>query len=101
MVWQAQGWCPDLALSEILAGLGLGSTTYYRWREREAQARLTDQVRAPERKAVPPTPEKVAMTTSYARRHRLLGYKRLAYGLIVENQVFLRPWMVHRVSRYL
>ncbi len=75
---QAQDWAPDLRLSAILADLGLSSTTYYTWRQRAAQERLSDQVRLPERKAVPPTPEEVAVTTGDARQHPLLGYKRLA-----------------------
>lgn len=86
-----------MSLSEILADLGLGSTTYYRWSQRAAQARLTDQVRVPDRKAVPPTPIEIVVTASYARQHPLLGYKRLAYALMAENQAFLRPWMVHDI----
>lgn len=86
-----------MSLSSILADLGLSSTTYYGWRQRAAQARLADRVRVPERKAVPPIPEEIAVTTGYARQHPLLGYKRLAYALIAENQAFLRPWMVHDI----
>ncbi len=96
-IQQAQDWAPELSLSAILADLGLGSTTYYRWRARAAQSRLNDQVQVPERKAVPPTPEEVAVTMGYARQHPLLGYKRLAYALMADNQAFLRPWMVHDV----
>lgn len=36
----------------------------------------------------PPTPVEVAVTTGYARQHPLLGYKRLAYALMAENQAF-------------
>ncbi len=77
--------------------MGLGNTTYYRWRQRAAQAHLSDHVRVPERKAVPPTPSEVSTIASYARQHPLLGYKRLAYALMAENQAFLRPWMVHDI----
>jgi putative transposase len=77
--------------------LGLGSSTYYRWHQRAKQRRLTDQVRVPERQAVPPTPDEVAVTARYAGAHPLLGYKRLAYALMAENQAFLRPWMVHDI----
>ncbi len=94
---QAHEWCPDLSLNEILTDVGLGSATYYRWSQRAKQVRLTDQVRVPQRTAVPPTPVEVAVTTGYARQHPLLGYKRLAYALMAENQTFLRPWMVHAV----
>ncbi len=96
-IGQAHTRCPDLSLSEIFADLGLGSTTYYRWRQRAAQARLSDEVRLPERQAVPPTPGEIAVTAGYARQHPLLGYKRLAYALMAENQAFLRPWMVHDI----
>lgn len=94
---QAHDWCPDLSLSAILADLGLGSSTYYRWSQRAGQARLTDLVRVPQRQAVPPTPVEVTLTARYARQHPLLGYKRLAYALMAEKQAFLRPWMVHDV----
>lgn len=77
--------------------MGLSTATYYRWSQRAQQVRLTDQVQVPRRTAVPPTPVEVAVTTSYAGQHPLLGYKRLAYALMAENQAFLRPWMVHDV----
>ncbi|MCL4486853.1 MAG: integrase core domain-containing protein [Chloroflexi bacterium] len=77
--------------------MGLGSTTYYHWRQRATQACLTDHVRVPERRAVPAIPSEVSTTASYARQHPLLGYKRLAYALMAENQAFLRPWMVHDI----
>lgn len=86
-----------MSLGGIFADLGLGRTTYYRWSQRAAAARLTDQIRVPARQAVPPTPDETHVTTRYARQHPLLGYKRLAYALMAENQAFLRPWMVHDV----
>ena len=92
---QARAWCPDLSLGEILAQLGLGGATYYRWTRRAGQARLADEVWVPKRQAVPPTPIEAATATRFARRHPLLGYKRLAYALMAENEAFLRPWMVH------
>jgi putative transposase len=96
-ITQARTRCPGLSLREILGDLGVGDTTYYRWTQRAKSARLTDDVRVPQRKAVPPTPIEISETTGFARRHPLLGYKRLAYALMAENKAFLRPWMVHDV----
>ncbi len=93
-------------MNAILTDLGLGSATYYRWSRRAQEDRLADAVRVPRRTAVPPTPVEVAVTTDYARQHPLLGYKRLAYALMAENQAFslalparasVRPWMVYEV----
>ena len=94
-VEQAQTHCPQRPLAAILADLGLPSATYFRWVERAAAGQLADQVVVPHRTPVPPTPQEADMVVNFAHAHPLLGYKRLAYALMLENKAFLRPWMVH------
>ena len=96
-IHRAQQLCPNRSLNAILADLGLASATYFRWCERAATERLADRRGAPHRPAVPPTPGEVQTVVSFARDQPLLGYKRLAYALMGENQAFLRPWMVHDI----
>jgi hypothetical protein len=96
-VQQAQAHCPDRSLEAILTDLGLPEATYFRWAERSATDRLTDPVVVPRQPALPPTPVKVEIVTVCAHDHPLLGYKCLAYALMLENKAFLRPWMVHDV----
>ena len=71
--------------------------TYQRWLRRRQKGRLTDTVVTPQRTAIPPTPAEVRCVRSFAEIHWGLGYKRLAYSLMLENQAFLYPWMVHDI----
>jgi len=96
-IHHAQALCPERSLTDILADLGLPEATYYRWRGRAAEGRLADRVVVPRRRAVPPTPTEVGIVLDYAYHYPLLGYKRLAYALMAENQAFLRPWMVYGI----
>jgi putative transposase len=96
-VQQAQVHCPERSLEAILGDLGLPAATYFRWIERAAAGTLADQVVVPHRPAVPPTPVEVEAVTGYAHDHPLLGYKRLAYALMLENKAFVRPWMVRDI----
>ena len=96
-VQQAQAQCPQRPLDALLADLGLPSATYFRWIDRAASGQLADQVVVPHRSPVPPTPQEVQVVVDFARADPLLGYKRLAYALMLENKAFLRPWMVHHV----
>jgi transposase InsO family protein len=96
-VEQAQRLCPERPLDDLLADLGLPAATYFRWCERAAAGQLTDRVVVPRRPALPPTPQEVDLVVDYAHDHPLLGYKRLAYALMLENKAFVRPWMVHDV----
>ena len=91
---RAQQLCPERSLTAILADLGLPPATYYRWQERAQQHQLADRVVLPSHTALPPTPQEMECVVHGAHRHLLLGYKRLAYALMAENQAFLRPWMV-------
>lgn len=81
----------------ILEDLGVSPATYHRWCERAAQHQLADRIVVPQRHAVPPTPIEVARVRTFAEHHFGLGYKRLCYGLMLENQAFLYPWMVHAI----
>ena len=71
--------------------------TYHRWTQRAREHRLADHIVTPRRKAVPPTPAEVQCVRDFAEAHWGLGYKRLCYSLMLENQAFLYPWMVHDI----
>lgn len=71
--------------------------TYQRWCQRAETNQLTDDVVVPHREAIPPTPCEVQCVRAYAAQHLGLGYKRLAYSLMLENRAFLYPWMVHAI----
>jgi hypothetical protein len=94
---QVQAWCPEKELDAILGDLGLPPATYHRWCERAEHQKLADRIVVPHRNAVPPTPVEVACVRAFAEHHFALGYKRLAYSLMLENQAFLYPWMVHAI----
>jgi putative transposase len=80
-----------------LHDLGLPKATYQRWCQRAKSDQLRDDVVVPHREAVPPTPLEVRAIRDYAHAHLGLGYKRLAYSLMLENKAFLYPWMVHGI----
>jgi putative transposase len=96
-VQQAQAHCPARSIEAILGDLGLPAATYFRWVERAASGTLADQVVVPHRPAVSPTPAEVEAVTGYAHDHPLLGYKRLAYALMLEKKAFVYPWMVRQI----
>ena len=96
-ITRAQEWCPTKDLGAILAELGLPLRTYYRWTQRAQANQLTDHIITPHREAVPPTPTEVRVVREFAETHWGLGYKRMAYSLMLEKQAFLYPWMVHSI----
>jgi len=96
-VEQAQAHCPARPLDAILSDLGLPRASYFRWLERAVTGDLADRIVVPRRAAVPPTPAEAERVTGYARDHPLLGYKRLAYALMLEKQAFVYPWMVRAI----
>jgi transposase InsO family protein len=77
--------------------LGLAKITYLRWTKRAHQHRLADHIVTPHRAAISPTPTEVRCVREFAEAHWGLGYKRLAYSLMLEKQAFLYPWMVHQI----
>lgn len=81
----------------MLRALGLPHATYYRWQARAAAGCLEDDPVLPQRPAIAPTPAEVQTVCTFARAHPELGYKRMSYALMAENQAFLRPWMVRGV----
>lgn len=84
-------------MTAIVADLGLDAATYYRWCEREAAGQLADQVGAPQRVAIAPTPSEVRRARNYAEAHPPIGYKRLAFAMIAQDVAYLRPWMVYDI----
>lgn len=94
---QVQAWCPEKELDAILGDLGLPPATYHRWCERAEHQQLADRIVVPQRNAVPPTPAEVVCVRAFAEHHFALGYKRLCYSLMLENQAFLYPWRVHAI----
>jgi transposase InsO family protein len=99
-ITRAQQLCPERSLAAILTDLGLPPATYYRWQTRAQQQQLADRVVVPAHSALPPTPQEIECVVHGAHRHRLLGYKRLAYALMAENKAFLRPWMVRDILEH-
>ncbi len=96
-IQRAQAMCPERPLTDLLTDLALPKATYYRWLERATAGQLADRVVVPHRRAVSPTPAEVGVVLDFAYHHPLLGYKRLAYALMAENQAFVRPWMVYTI----
>ena len=89
--------CPARSLAAVLHDLGLPKATYQRWCTRAQANQLSDDVVVPHRTAIPPTPPEAQCVREYAEQHLGLGYKRLAYSLMLENKAFLYPWMVHAI----
>lgn len=89
--------CPERELAAILADLGLPRATYFRWSERELSDDLADRIVTPKREAIAPTPREAETVRDFATRQPLLGYKRLTDALMLENQAFLREWMVRQI----
>ena len=97
VVARANQLCPERSTDEILNDLGLPRATYYDWQARAAEGQLANRVVVPRRPALPPTPDEVTLAKRFAEAHPELGYKRLTYALMAENQAFLREWMVYDI----
>jgi transposase InsO family protein len=87
------------AVDEILQKLTLSSATYYRWRGRQQEDELTDQVAGSRPKAPLPTPKEVAAARGFALAHPKMGYKRLAWQMVDEDVAYLRPYQVYRLLK--
>lgn len=79
------------SVEEILAQLSLPSATYYRWLTRQQEGHLSDRVVTPQRRAPLPTPEEVVAVCNGALAYPKMGYKRLAWQMVDEDRVYLRP----------
>ena len=87
------------SVEESLARLGLPAATYYRWQERERRGCLADQVVVPRLRGRPATPEEVQAVREFAYAHPRTGYKRLAWQMVDQNVVWLRPYQVYDILR--
>jgi transposase InsO family protein len=85
------------SIGEILRQLTLPAATYYRWRGRQREGGLADQVAGSRPKAPLPTPKEVTAARHFALTHPKMGYKRLAWQMVDEDVVYLRPYQVYRV----
>jgi hypothetical protein len=83
-----QARCPDKRIAVILRDLGLPKATYHRWTNRACQQQLADHIATPHREGIPPTPAEVQGVHAFADTHFGLGYKRMAYSLMLEKQAF-------------
>lgn len=87
----------EQSVDEILRQLTLPSATYYRWQDRQQEGDLADQVARSRPKAPLPTANEVAAARHFALAHPKMGYKRLAWQMVDEDIVYLRPYQVYRV----
>jgi putative transposase len=86
-------------IDQILAHLGLPSATYYRWQVRRQEDCLADRVVVPHRQALPPTPEEVAAVCGFALAHTQMGYKRLTWQMVDEDEAYLRAYQVYGILK--
>ena len=84
------------SLTEILGRLGISRSTWYNWLRRRDAGTLSDRSGGVRRSVPRPTPEEVACVRREAHA-RHLGYKRLAWTLVHDKVVYLRPWQVYEI----
>lgn len=89
--WQPRG---PFKVGPLLGWLGLGSSKYYRWQERQGQA---NQHNGPLGKAHWLRVWEKAAILAYARAHPGQGYRRLSYLMLDEEVVAVSPSSVYRV----
>lgn len=95
-VQQAQA-VDDAPVSGLLLPLGMSRATYYRWMARAEDGRLADAYTPCVRRSLPPTPPERTAVCDFARRHPLMGYKRLAWDMVDRDIAYLRPGQVYQV----
>lgn len=83
-------------LEWVLEHLGLPSATYFRWRARGQRDELEDRIVVPPQTRKP-LPEEEQAAKTFALAHTRDGYRRLAWMMVDENVVFLRPSAVYGV----
>lgn len=86
------------SVESITQRLGICKGTYYNWKRRQSEGRLLDHRPGRPRPRYPPTPSEQRRVLAEAER-RTLGYKRLAWLLVNQDIVYLRPHQVYRVLR--
>ena len=89
--WYGSG---EFKVGQILGWLGLSSSKYYSWRERQGQANQHNGHIPKENWLL--GWEKSAIE-AYARQHREEGYRRLSYMMLDEDVVAVSPSSVYRV----
>ena len=86
----------DKPLEWVLGHLGLATSTYYRWREKESNGKLEDNYAAPFNFEAPLDNE-IQAVINYALEHPKEGYRRLAYMMIDANVAFFSPSSIYRI----
>ena len=87
------------SVESVLSELGICKSTYYNWKRRQSEGRLADSRPGRPRPGYPPTPLE-EHTVVVEAESRLLGYKRLAWLLVNQDIVYLRPHQVYRVLKH-
>ena len=83
-------------LSRILSGLGITRSVYYDWLEKQKVGRLADRVVVP-KSPLTVLPEEVKAAVEYAKIHPREGYRRLAWMMVDDDIVYLKPTTVYRI----
>lgn len=91
--WQQRAGCK---VSQMLSWLGLRSSKYYSWQQRQGQANGHNSQLAKEHWLL--AWEKSAIE-AYARQHPQQGYRRLSYMMLDENVVAVSPSSVYRLLK--
>jgi transposase InsO family protein len=91
--WPQRG---EFKVGQLLGWLGLSSSKYYSWRERQGQANQHNGHIPKENWLL--VWEKSAIE-AYARQHQEEGYRRLSYMMLDEDVVAASPSSVYRVLR--
>lgn len=85
------------SVDQVLAQLGFPPATYYRWKVRQQEGRLADQIIVPRRQAFLPTLEEVAAVRDFALAHPKMGYKRLTWQMVDQGVAYVRPYQIYRI----
>ena len=85
-----------VALSSVLAALGLTHSVYYDWINKEREGNLADHIVVP-RSPLTALSEEVEATVAYAKAHPREGYQRLAWMMVDEDVAYLTPSAVYRI----
>jgi len=91
--WQQRG---EFKMGQMLSWLGLSSSKYYSWQQRQGQANQHNSQLAKHNWLL--VWEKSAIE-SYAQQHPEEGYRRLSYMMLDENVVAVSPSSVYRVLK--